>query len=350
MTLRKPIDLPAALSSAVPAAPILLFLLVLPPLTGPLGAQDLLDQFDDSTPVWVIFEKGKEAYDRGEFGDALGLFREARRREEEGKYPEAEYWIGIIYEEEGELELAAEQYRRALELRSRLSVPSMVYGIRYRLINLYHLTGQMDRFVQANNQILTESPLYGKPENIAGLHHQMLETFLQEGLDYTLVLYRPELTFEKRALRNLAFHHLREGQDQAAVFKMMVLTANILATAIRQYRTSFPDYKFTQEPGDSSQSRSRALLERLEKRDELKSYITRSDFFQILYYWGSALYAAGQSAEESGDPGKAQLFYTRASDVWFLCSDQDSWAGTWGRRALAKRLEPGVDREILPLQ
>ncbi len=317
--------------------------------TGLFG-QNLLDQFDEDTPVWIIFEQGKEAYHRGEFGDALSLFREARRREDAGRYPEAEYWMGIIYEEEGELQLAEEQYELALEYRDRLSIPAMVYQIRYRLIHLYRLSGQMERFVQANNAILTESSLYGNPENIETLHHKMMDIFLKDGLDYTLILYRPELTFEKQALRNLAFTHLQEGQDQAASFKMMVLASHILSTAIRQYRISFPDYQFTQEPEETPISRSRALLERIEEREELREYITRSDFFQILYYWGSALYARGKTAEEAGESSRAESFYQRAGDIWFLCADQGSWAGTWGERSLGKRKDPKVDRRILHLQ
>lgn len=301
----------------------------------PLGAQDVLDEIGENTPVWIIFQQGKKAFDEREYGDALTLFREAIRREEKGQFPEAEYYIGRIFEAEGELTLAEQQYEEALLHRDRLSVPEDVNEIRYRLIHIYSLTGRKQRFYQDNMAMLTRSELYGNPEVIEDQHHRMNKTFLEEGLDYLLVLYRPELTFEREALRNLAFYHFEREEYQEAAFQLMVLCTSVISRTIEQYRSFFPDYRFESEEGFSSYSMTAAFLRRIDDRPLLNRFLEKSEFYKMVYYWGNCLSQLSQTE--------------RAEDLWFLIADRGDVSGIWGKRSLQQLNKPEMQEQVLDL-
>jgi len=313
------------------------------------GAQNILDQFDLDTPLWIIYEKGLASFDQREYGDALILFREAISRDSQQIFPEAEFAIGLVYEEEGELALAEEQYLRALNHRDRLSIPDMVYEIRYRLCRLYYLSGREQLFYEDNYAILMESSLYGDPQSIEELHHQMKNTFLQNGLDYLLVLYRPEITFEREALKNLAFYNLEKQRYESASFQLMLLSSALLSIAIEQYREDFPDYQFEKEESDeSASSRINAFIRKTHLRPSLKDFLRRSDFYQAVYYWGLSLYSESLAPELDGET--SSLLNQRAQEIWFLIADLgDEEAGIWGRKALRQLEKPHREGQVIDL-
>ncbi len=65
-------------------------------------------------PAWVLLEKGKSAFEQREMTEALDTLLDAVELNQD--YPEAEYWLGKVYEAQGQAVLAEEQFRRAIEL------------------------------------------------------------------------------------------------------------------------------------------------------------------------------------------------------------------------------------------
>ena len=74
-------------------------------------------------PPWILLEHGRSAFERRDLTAALDALLDAV--EADNEYPEAEFWLGRIYEAQGQLILAEEQYRRALDLSLYLRVPMM---------------------------------------------------------------------------------------------------------------------------------------------------------------------------------------------------------------------------------
>ncbi len=72
--------------------------------TIPLYSQDA----DEAE--WILYRKGINYYNSKDFSEAFKYFREAAVKRD---FPEAEYYIGRIFENEGEFSLALKQYERA---------------------------------------------------------------------------------------------------------------------------------------------------------------------------------------------------------------------------------------------
>ena len=84
---------------------LIVFILLLTLITlFPVYAQDY------SKPEWILYRKGINLYNSKNYSEAFNYFREASRKRD---FPEAEYYIGRIFENEGEQTLALKQYERA---------------------------------------------------------------------------------------------------------------------------------------------------------------------------------------------------------------------------------------------
>ena len=80
-----------------------------------------LFSLEEQKPLWVEFEEAKTLFENGNFQDALEYFLEVTKNEI--NFPEAEYMIGLLYLEEGELEIAEEQVKKAIKLAPFLQSP-----------------------------------------------------------------------------------------------------------------------------------------------------------------------------------------------------------------------------------
>ena len=95
-------------------------------------------------PPWLLMELGEKAFREKEFGEALVLFREAKKRM--GVYPEADLWIGLVFEADAEIELAVKQIERAYADRNQLYIIAEKYTILYKLAELYRMQADNSSF------------------------------------------------------------------------------------------------------------------------------------------------------------------------------------------------------------
>ncbi len=76
-----------------------MLLLLLLPLAG--GAEE---------PAWILLERGRDAFEQRRIAPAMDFI--LKSLEAEPEYPEAEYWLGRVYEAQGQPVLAEEQSGR----------------------------------------------------------------------------------------------------------------------------------------------------------------------------------------------------------------------------------------------
>ena len=89
----------------------------------------------ESPQDWILYEKANAMFAQHEFGQALQLYKEAISSA--GIFPEAEMGVGDVFFEEGEFQLARDQYEKAYEMRKGFRVPETQYGLLYKLADLF---------------------------------------------------------------------------------------------------------------------------------------------------------------------------------------------------------------------
>lgn len=248
-----------------------------------------------SAPSWLLMELGEKAYGEKEFGEALTLFREVKRRE--GVYPEADYWIGLVFEADAELGLAIEQLKAAYRDRNQLYTLDDKYTILYKLADLYVRNGDYLSYEETLKLIIADD------EEFNAVRMEVLVRVLQEkGLDSLLKLYRFGSDYSINAHLHLgAFLH-ESGRNPQSINHLLFAVITIFSRSIEFLRNEDPDYTF-EDTG--------SFFDFANEFEELGSYFTSTGHFQGIYLLAKAFDETGHSvlarslwkvvAEESGD-------------------------------------------------
>ena len=198
------------------------------------------------SPPWVILEQGKVAFDESNLSQAQQLFFEAAQKN--GEYPEAEFWLGQVYEAQGQPELAEEQYRRALSYASLLVVRDQSIQIQYTLAQLLLNRGEARREeARAILSGIANQEGASDPEQLKR-EHLYVDRLLAGGLDELLYLYRDELTHSLRSRRILGEMAWEDGQYRTALVHSMRSVLSMLSTLSQRRREVDPHWRFDIDP------------------------------------------------------------------------------------------------------
>jgi len=304
-------------------------------------------------PAWLLLEKGKSSFAQKELSEALDYLLDAVEIQQE--YPEAEFWLGRVYEAQGQIVLAEEQYRRAIELAIYLRVPQELILFRYRLARLLLNQGQ-ERLLEA------ESILYGIANNEGAssrssilLEHQYIERLTGHGIDELLFLYRDDLGYALEARKILGETAWKKGNYRSALLHSMRTVLSILTTAAERYRVIHPNWRFDIDPVRDAQNPDRDVRfpERSDGTDRLIMLAYEEDgplaeWMESVGLW-SALYLLSVSLYAEG-------FDDIATSIWELMVVRDSIDGTyhsriqaghWGELAKAQLENPFISIDSL---
>ena len=277
-----------------------------------LHAQQSIDQTE---PAWLLLERGKKAYDEGEFGLAIRLFRAAVERQ--GIFPEAEFWIGSVFEAEGEYAIAELQYERAYELRSALGVPSEAYAILYRLATIYEVTGRYLQFEEVLTRVLAGPFPDDRPD--APRPDVLYRVLLNQGIDKLLELFRIDDAAALQGYANLGVFQCRTGRYQTAAFNLSYAVTTTLTRIVEHLLEADPDYRYLGVA---------RLLEDLRRSRLLTEYAQTADLYRQLYFLGASLFGDGKLAA--------------AREIWTLVADSGFY-DRWAARAAAQLESPETE-------
>ena len=299
-------------------------------------------------PAWILLEKGRAEFEKRNITESLDLLLEAV--EKNADFPEAEYWLGRVYQAQGQSVLAEEQYRRALDLSIYLRVPQERYLIEYTLADLLLNLGE-EREAEAVSilySIIDEDTHPGS----ASVHqeHSYVNLVTGEGIDELLYLYRDELNFSLKARRMLGELFWDEGAYRTSLLQSTRVILSLLTTSADRYRSFNTGWRFdidTDEdnlnpdrdvryPGDSDGVSD--LLNRIYSSDQyLASWLEEEGFWPQLYLLSISLYAEGYSKS--------------AESIWKLMVNQNDTsgeitpkreAGRWGVLASRQLIKPFI--------
>lgn len=275
----------------------------------------------DSSPGWLVFEKGKQLFDSEDYGDALYHFRKAR--ETFGDSPEVEYWIGRVFEAEGEYMLAKKQYETALEVKRLLLVPDDVLSIRHRLAKVYFAVGDFAAYSGQLEAIIEYDSIERKKTDVLEFKPRMLaDVLVQRGYDKLLELYRIDDHGGLSSYYDLGVYKYRTGFFEFGA-EYLTFAVILTCTTMIEYLIHLdPEYRFT--------TLSKLLADALRNKT-LSDYLNAVDAFGQLYALGAALYEAGEAP-------KMRI----AANLWRIVSDQDV-TGRWSEKATRQLQSPFQD-------
>ena len=297
----------------------LLILWVILICTGLTAQSDAPVSSPSDEPAWLLMERGEEAFNRGELGDALRIFRSVLARNEIA--PEPHYWIGRVFEEEGELELAEKEYQRALDYKRQLYLLEDELIIRERLARLYKIRGEYGAFEKALLAIIALDEEFDSPAGVAQ-QSAMIRLVSNQGLAKVVELYRIDASESYLAHAELGLFYYRTGRYRDSVLHLLYAGLTLLSRTIEYQRQEDPFYEYESLAG---------LLERALSDRENGAYLTQNRAGALFYYLGAALYASG------------------ASGTWeeVLNLVRDTFDGSpWRSRAIAQLADPYIEPVI----
>ncbi len=246
---------------------------------------------DTDIPRWLMLEKGKQAILDRELGDGLRIFRsilgDASTRGE--SVPEAEMWLGYIFEQEGEKELAVEQYNRALDNSDALYVKEDKFTILYRLANLYESTYQYGKYEQTLNRIINaDSEDSGADATNLLIQEAMFNVLLRDGVDKLFILYRKDERKLQPAFSRLGLYHYKTALFREAVRNLISTLITPVTNTVEYMRLQDFEYEYT--------NLSDFILD---SRDEpyISDYLNEVMFIKNLYYLAASMHGLGRTEQ-----------------------------------------------------
>ncbi len=268
----------------------------------------------ETPPAWLLIEQGKAAYEMRDFGLAFRLFREALDRTQ--PLPEAHMWLAVLYEEEGEYELAERHYLEALSDERDLYILEDAQLIRYRLSALYEISRQYGKYESMLREITDSDEL--TIEKIA-LRNAMIRNLKEAGIDKVLELYRLDIPMYRRAYADLGVFYYKTGRYGESVENLTLAVLDIFSSCIEDVMEHDPSFAY---------KGVRPFLQMCMEDEKIVGFLERSDFFEYFYYLGCALYAEGE--------------LLHAGEIWQLVT---SYApdGQWRRKASEQLRRPYIE-------
>jgi len=285
----------------------------------PIHAVDI-----ESDPEWVVFQKGKQLFESGSYGESLFYFRKARERA--GSYPEVEFWIGRVFEAEGEYSLAERQYAIALESADFLEIRDELYDIRYRLAEIYFSQKRFSQYADELQAIVARDQTERSESEAIDIDPRLLAVTLSErGMDKLLELYRLKNYGGLEAYYRLGVYKLRTGFVENAAELLTMAMVMSFTRMIGVMIEHDPEYRFSTLP---------ALLTSITGQRSLMDYMSSVDAFGQLYALALALRGSGERPKME-----------RADELLSLTARYDE-AGYWGARA-AEQLSAPFDEDFM---
>ena len=256
-----------------------------------------------------------------ELGDSLSVLQKAVASL--AMYPEAEFWIGRVFQAEGELRLAEIQYSRAWDMREAYEISDDRFTPLYALADLYRTRGDFLRMEEQYLTIVRYDPIASDSRN-EYLRNAMLNTLTRDGFDKFMSLYRTQGDFAVPAFDALGSFWYESGRQGKAVLYLGLGVNRILAKIIEAVRSGEPSYVY---------SRLAELLGRISADMELEEFARNAELYRLLFTLSDALYANGARGP--------------ARDLWQTLASAPG-AGTWGTRAASQLRSPVVKVPALP--
>ncbi|AFI30873.1 hypothetical protein Q7M_94 [Borrelia crocidurae str. Achema] len=274
-------------------------------------------------PYWILIEKGrqliysKEGFIKSNLTDAINFLQEALLRK--GIYPEANYYLSIVYSMIGNVVLQKLHLQKTLEDKDYLLDKSFEKNILFSLAKIAEIENNYVDMIDYLNEILSK---FSRGDDYYNYHYIVqkygdtsdnksdmsfyLNSYLKQvrgtsGIDFTFNLYR----FNNYGLidthKLLSKVYLKIGAHKLAITHGLVAAVGILTRMYHYINYYEPLYEF---------KNLRSFVKKINEYNDVKSSFESTDFWEIMYDISYATYIY--------DENKHKL---RAVDTWKLIVD-----------------------------
>ena len=271
--------------------------------------------YKSDIPTWLLIERGREAFELGEYGLASRVFREVISREKVS--PDAEMWLGIIFEQEGEYLLAEKQYLKVLEYKNQLYMNEEEFTILNRLSEIYEKTNEYGKYEKTLLTIIEKDEEYRDNFKIL---YAMNDVLKERGLDKLFELYRFKKNKFNKARTELGIFYYRTGRYSDAQINLVVSIMSILTTGFDYIYDKTYTYEYTD---------FETHIESMLDEPVLKEFIDSNNLFMTLYYLAASLYAEG--------------YLETSAELWEIISVYDEPGSTWRIRSERQLQAPFIE-------
>ena len=224
--------------------------------------------------------------------------------------------MAVIYEEEGEYELAENHYLKALSESRELYILQDAFLIRYRLADMYALSRQLGKYERVLRDVISTDSL--TVEEIA-LRNAMTRNLRESGIDKLIELYRIDVSPCTRAYASLGIFYYRTGRFSESIEHLVPAVLDTLTTCIEDIMEHNPSYE-----ADTAES----LMADCLYDTRISAFLGRVGFFEHLYYLACALFAESER--------------THAERIWSLVQEYAA-DGEWAERASEQLRAPFIE-------
>ncbi len=249
----------------------------------------------DLLPPWLAHEYGKTAFREKEYGFSLIFFRKALEKKK--KYPEAEMWIGAVFQKEGEYILAEQQYKKAYAQKNYLQIEEDKYRILYRLASLY---GNWERKEKSYQDILLR--ITGEHEYVSvffndRIKERIITTFKSKGINKVLRLYRINKQFPLKAHTGLGEFYFNSGRYWDSMLNYLYSVVIVSSAAIEEFRKINPQYEFQGIDSflgiilNEKLASASNYISTPDFKEKINAYFNDTEFYKNLLCLGKALCA-----------------------------------------------------------
>jgi tetratricopeptide (TPR) repeat protein len=278
---------------------------------------------DRDDPAWILFEKGKLAYQKRDYGVAMKLFQDSVQKS--ALFPEAEVAIGDIYYLEGEFSLAEMQYQKAYRIKNAFYVPEDKYSVLLKLSSLHESQEKYSAMEEDLLAIIADDSYYTDPK-WAQLRSQIEDNFYRKGLDHVLKLYQFESFFAIQAHAKLGWFYYKTGRIGNSIQHSLFALIAIKSQLMSALRSRDSDFEF---------DTLSAIFQIERGSKEITEYLVSTDAFRCLYYLAGSVWSTSYSG--------------RAMEIWKLLS-VTSQAGNYADLSKKQLKKPWIEPrlEVIP--
>ncbi len=267
-------------------------------------------------PVWVMFENGKKEFYNSNLGESFSIFRKCL--DKKTVFPEAEMWIGFIYEKEGEYSLALKQFQKVIEQEAYLFTTDDKISVLYHIASIYEINRKYKQFEDTLLQIANQNLVFSSNEELE-YRQSILNTMEKNGLTNVLELYRIEIKNAFDAHRQLGIYYYLTGRYQNALMHLSMAAVSASTTLIEYFKSKDPEYVFRD---------IEELFSLGERYERSARYFEESKVYQVFYYLAASLHARGRTI--------------LAKSIWWELIKYDDM-GEWGSRSNMQYSEPFIE-------
>lgn len=231
-------------------------------------------------PAWLITEKGRIHRQEGRLSEAFTFFFKAL--EKAPADPTIEIELARSFLQSGDMRLTRFHLQRALEKRNGFAAPEMVYEVYYFLADLAFLQQLPREYEQHLLAIVAEDSFYSSQEPFqVNLRNNIVSSFISNGLDRTLILYRIPEQVSLDAHRQLGIFYHRSGRYDQALPHLLIAVMQSYTRVISEIRTRILDFEFT----------TLANLHRIIQNEPgLVEYLSLVQAYESIYFLAETLY------------------------------------------------------------